>query len=128
MRASVRVYRTLLAVYPSDHRLAYSDPMVQLFADRLRRDGGGFGTVEVWAHCLCDLAVSASKERMETIMTDNHPLEKWTTFALALLAANCFVVGFAIAAEGHPSFAFGLGFIPGVVLLTGLFNRTRFWY
>ena len=37
-----RVYRKLLLIYPKEHRREYGEPMVQLFRDRMRRDGDGF--------------------------------------------------------------------------------------
>ena len=74
MTTSERVYQALLVAYPSDHRRLYGDPMIQLFRDRMRRDGGGFRTLIVWVRMGSDLAASAFKERMETIMA----IENWT--------------------------------------------------
>ena len=68
MTLSERTYQALLVVYPSEHRRVYGDPMVQLFRDRMRRDGGGLRTLTVWTQMGFDLAASAFKERMETIM------------------------------------------------------------
>ena len=62
---SEKVYRALLRAYPSEHRREYGEPMVQLFRDRMHRDGGGLGTLAVWMHMLFDLVRSASRERME---------------------------------------------------------------
>ena len=62
---SERIYRILLQAYPKEHRREYEEPMLQLFRDRMRRDGGGLGTLEVWVHMLFDLVRSASRERME---------------------------------------------------------------
>ena len=62
---SERVYRILLQAYPKEHRREYEESMVQLFRDRMRRDGGGLGTLVVWMHMLFDLVRSASRERME---------------------------------------------------------------
>ena len=39
---SERVYRWLLIVYPREHRRQYGALMVQLFRDRMRRDGKSF--------------------------------------------------------------------------------------
>ena len=68
MTLSERTYQALLVVYPSDHRRVYGDQMVQLFRDRMRRDGGGLRTLTVWTQMSFDLAASAFKERVETIM------------------------------------------------------------
>ena len=56
MTLSERTYQALLVVYPSEHRRAYGDPMVQLFRDRMRRDGGGLRTLTVWTQMGFDLA------------------------------------------------------------------------
>ena len=62
---SERIYRALLLAYPKEHRREYGEPMVQLFRDRMNRDGGGLGTLAVWMHMLFDLVRSASRERVE---------------------------------------------------------------
>ena len=66
-----RVYRALLAAYPREHRREYGEPMVQLFRDRMRRDGGGFRTGTVWAQMIFDLVCSASRERKEEVVMDS---------------------------------------------------------
>ncbi len=66
-----RVYRALLAAYPSEHRREYGEPMVQLFRDRMRRDGGGFRTLAVWVHTVFDLVSSAFEERKEGVMLES---------------------------------------------------------
>ena len=62
---SERIYRALLLAYPKEHRREYGELMVQLFRDRMSRDGGGLGTLLVWMHMLFDLVRSASRERVE---------------------------------------------------------------
>ena len=62
---SEKVYRALLRVFPSEFRREYEEPMIQLFRDRMRRDGGGLRTRLVWTHMLFDIVRSASRERME---------------------------------------------------------------
>ncbi len=89
MTLSERVYRKMLIAYPGEHRRRYGEPMALLFRDRLRRDGGGFGTVLVWGHVGFDLARSAFTERMETAMTwkpgpaggGKPPLSYWQLIA-----------------------------------------------
>ena len=66
MTRSERVYRAMLLAYPAEHRRNYGDPMLGLFRDRLRRDGGGLGTVRVWVRVGPDLVGSAFIERLET--------------------------------------------------------------
>ena len=62
---SERVYRALLVVYPAEYRREYGGPMVQLFRDRMRRDGGGFRTPVVWVRMVFDLLGSAFMEHRE---------------------------------------------------------------
>ena len=62
---SERVYRWLLVVYPTDHRREYGGLMVQLFRDRMRRDGGGFRGLFVWMQMIFDLVGAAFKEHKE---------------------------------------------------------------
>ncbi|MCY4448705.1 MAG: hypothetical protein OXE02_07685 [Chloroflexi bacterium] len=66
---SERIYRALLLAYPKEHRREFGEPMVQLFRDRMSRDGGGVGTLVVWTQCAVDLVRSAARERMETART-----------------------------------------------------------
>ena len=59
---SEKLYRALLYAYPREHRREYGDLMVQLFRDRMRRDGGGLGILKVWLAVVIDLVTSALKE------------------------------------------------------------------
>ncbi len=77
MTRSERVYRVMLLVYPEDHRRDYGDAMLGLFRDRLRRDGGGLGTVQVWASVGPDLVGSAFIERLETAMNTQTWINRW---------------------------------------------------
>ena len=61
------VYRALLVLYPSEHRWEYEEQMVQLFGDRMRRDGGGYRSAIVWLHLLSDLFHSALNEHLERV-------------------------------------------------------------
>ena len=61
------VYRALLVLYPSEHRREYEEQMVQLFWDRMRRDGGGYRSAIVWLHILSDLFHSALNEHLERV-------------------------------------------------------------
>ena len=62
---SERVYRWSLLVYPKEHRREYGELMVQLFRDRMRRDGAGLRGVVVWKQMIIDLVGSAFKEHKE---------------------------------------------------------------
>ena len=62
---SEKIYRRLLVVYPKEHRREYGELMVQLFRDRMRRDGGGFRGLIVWMQMIFDLAGAAFIEHKE---------------------------------------------------------------
>ena len=62
---SEKIYRRLLVVYPKEYRREYGELMVQLFRDRMRRDGGGLRGLHVWVQMIFDLVVAAFKEHKE---------------------------------------------------------------
>jgi eukaryotic-like serine/threonine-protein kinase len=74
---SERLYRTLLLLYPADHRRDYGPLMVQLFRD-MGRDalemGGVFGLVKLWLRTIPDIATTTIDEHLEkkgtNLMTD----------------------------------------------------------
>lgn len=78
-----RTYRALLVAYPSEYRSEYAEPMAQLFADRLRDEGGGVGTFALWIHVLFDLGRSAFTERLETSMRSFRS-DWWRLLAIPL--------------------------------------------
>ena len=125
MTVSERVYHALLVAYPLDHRLAYGEPMLQLFRDRMRRDGGGLATFMVWVVVGFDLLSSAFKERMETIMDMKNWTSRWWETSVVLLGVNSIVFGILGTAAGYPEWGIGVGFMPGVLLLTGLAMKNR---
>ena len=61
---SEKLYRALLFAYPRKHRREYGELMVQMFRDRMRRDGGGFGSIKVWFDMLVDLVVELSRRHI----------------------------------------------------------------
>ncbi len=69
---SERVYRALLVLYPVEHRREYEEPMVQLFRDRMRRDGSGLRTLWVWTQMVLDLAGSVLTERRQAALLKRH--------------------------------------------------------
>ena len=73
---SERLYRVLLLAYPREHRREYGEPMVQLFRDRMRRDGGGFRALVVWVQMIFDLVRSVSRERKEEAMFESVTAKK----------------------------------------------------
>lgn len=123
MTPSERVYRVLLVAYPVEHRRRYGDPMVQLFRDRLRRDGGGLRTILVWAHIGSDLARSAFAERLETAMTTQAWTSRWWEATVVILAANSVIFGVVAVGNGHPEWAIATNFAPAALLIAGLALR-----
>ena len=79
---SEKVYRRLLDVYPRGHRREYGELMVQLFRDRMRRDGDGFQALVVWMHMILDLVVAAFKEHKER---QSMTRRRWIGIALVVV-------------------------------------------
>ena len=123
MAFSEKTYQALLVVYPQDHRQACGESMTQLFRDRMHRDGGGFGTAVVWSQMGLDLASSATKERMETIMEVKSWTKQWWEILVVLLGVNSLVVGFGFLVSGYADVAILVRFAPGALLLVGLALR-----
>ena len=73
---SERVYRALLTLYPAEHRRDYEEPMVQLFRDRMRRDGGGLRTLAVWVRMVFDLVCSAFEEHRDRPMLESAAVKR----------------------------------------------------
>ena len=71
-----RLYRALLLLYPRDHRQEYREPMIQLYRDRMRRDGGGIRTYLVWGQLILDLVCSASREHREGFILKDSPVKR----------------------------------------------------
>lgn len=125
MTRSERVYRAMLLVYLAEYRSAYGDPMTQLFRDRLRRDGGGFGTVRVWTDVGFDLAGSAFIERLETAMNVQTWTSRWWEAAVLIYAITQTLFGISIANNVYLDYAIAAGYVPAALLLGGLMLRSR---
>ncbi len=70
MSGQERIYRSLLRLYPSDYRAAYSDQMVQLFSDQLRDEGPG----RSWLKAVGDIPSSAASEHLRRNRTVAHTM------------------------------------------------------
>ncbi len=102
---SEKVYRVLLRAYPGEHRREYGELMVQLFRDRMRRDGGGLRTLVVWIQMFFDLTRSAFTERMEgtelwTMLTTMfrtivEPRRRWIYLVVMLIPIVILALAFA---------------------------------
>lgn len=128
-----RVYRSLLVVYPQEHRRAFGDDMALLFADRLRDEGGGVRTGLLWAHTALDLIGTALTERLEmTMQTMKTGWWRWSAVVVSLLTAVLGILNLIGDTEGalfgrvaYAAIA-GLGMIL-VVAGTVLRRRSRMW-
>jgi hypothetical protein len=98
-REAVRVYRSLLMLYPRDFRDRYADDLVQTFRDL----SGELGARRAWRRVTLDLVVTVPRYRLETLMNDNRSS---TVLALAITV---------MAVAGITSVFVGL--YPGVVLV-----------
>jgi PPM family protein phosphatase len=70
--ASVRCYRTLLLSYPPEFRAVFAQEMTQTFRDCCRQaiaEYGGGGLAHLWILTLYDLVVTATAERVGTLIT-----------------------------------------------------------
>ena len=95
----VRVYRSLLLLYPRDFRDRYADDLVQSFTDL----SGELGSRRAGCRVTLDLLVTVPRYRMETLMKEEHSA---TVLTVAIVAMAC---------AGIISLFIGL--LPGVVLL-----------
>ena len=96
---SERLYRLLLVAYPRDHRRAYGELMVQLFRDRMYRDGGGFGSLSVWLEMIIDLGGSALKEHSNGGSMTTRFWVGTTAVGPIVICAALLFLGFPILSE-----------------------------
>jgi putative ABC transport system permease protein len=79
-----RVYRRLLRLYPRDFSDDYADEMTRLYRDRVR----GEGTTSVWLAVVADLARTAPREQVSTLVQDaRHAWRTWRRTPILALAA-----------------------------------------
>ena len=79
-----RVYRQLLRLYPRDFSDDYADEMTRLYRDRVR----GEGPTSVWLTLLADVARTAPKEQLSTLVQDvRHAWRTWRRTPVLALAA-----------------------------------------
>src|SRR5215467_6827226 len=72
MSLSEKIYRVLLRAYPRDYRSRYSEPMEQLFRDRLRQVHSFTDFVALWRRMLSDWAVSVPARHWERVGAHVH--------------------------------------------------------
>jgi len=79
-----RVYRRLLRLYPRDFSDDYGDEMAGLYRDRVR----GEGATSVWVALVADLARTAPREQVSTLVQDvRHAWRTWRRTPVLALAA-----------------------------------------
>ena len=79
-----RVYRRLLRLYPRDFSDDYGDEMTHLYRDRVR----GEGAASVWLALVADLARTAPREQISTLVQDvRHAWRTWRRTPVLALAA-----------------------------------------
>ena len=98
-REAVRVYRSLLMLYPRDFRDRYTDDLVQTFTDL----SGELGARRAWRRVTLDLVVTVPRYRLETLMNDERS-SALLTVAIVVMAVAGITSVFA-------------GLYPGVVLV-----------
>lgn len=103
---TVRVYRTLLLLYPKSFRLAYGEDMVAVF-EEMRRDRSA---AALWWRVINDACKSVIVQRLETLMS------KGSTLRPVLFAAVALVTLIVAAARGVTNVAV----FATVILLAGV--------
>lgn len=94
---SVRIYQSLMRVYPGSFRKKYGNEMSQVFrevmADSTQRDGVA-GLVTTWIRVLGDLARSAFHEHLIELQgrCEMNTSPGWIAKQLAILTVACFWV------------------------------------
>lgn len=92
------LYRALVVLYPQAFRRDYGDPMVQLFADRVRDVGG-----RAWLRAVPDLVRTVPIERIEAVM--NRLGRGGRVLALAFVVLGATAVSIGVGAGAAPILA-----------------------
>jgi predicted permease len=93
MKASRRLYRLFLRLYPAEFRERYGVPLERQFADELSEADGWLALLRLWMATIRDLAMSIPAQLAREITQDvRHTLRLWrrrpmpVVFAIAILA------------------------------------------
>ena len=97
--SAVRVYRSLLLLYPRDFRDRYTDDLVQTLTDL----SGELGPRRAWRRVTLDLVVTVPRYRLETLMSDKR-------------SSTLLTVAITVMAVAGITSVF-VGLYPGVVLV-----------
>lgn len=100
--ASVRCYRMLLLSYPPAFREVFVQEMTQTFRDCCRQaiaERGGQGLTLLWSLTLYDLVVTATAERMRTLMTSVKQLLGITSASIIATEGSLLMFNLTIAQQ-----------------------------
>lgn len=100
--ASVRCYRMLLLSYPPAFREVFAQEMAQTFRDCCRQaiaERGGQGLALLWSLTLYDLIVTATAERMRTLMTSVKQLLGITSASMIATEGSLLMFNLTIAQQ-----------------------------
>jgi hypothetical protein len=107
----IRLYRSLLVLYPRSFRRDYREPMAQLFGDSLRTRGA-----RVWLRALPDLARTIPAQRIEAFMSRlRRPAGRVAAILFVVLAFAALAVGRGIRA----------GFVPVLLVAIAVVVATQ---
>ncbi|HJT66117.1 MAG TPA: hypothetical protein VJ749_06670 [Pyrinomonadaceae bacterium] len=90
---SCRIYRLLLAAYPSDFRREYGDSMLQVFRDSYRDAAvrqRRLATLDFWLAILRDLVVTASRQHIDNFREVNGAMNNIRRDLIAVI--GCAVI------------------------------------
>lgn len=100
--ASVRCYRTLLLSYPPAFREVFTQEMTQTFRDCCRQaiaERGGQGLARLWGLTLYDLVVTATAERVRTLLTSVKQLLGITSASMIATEGSLLMFNLTIAQQ-----------------------------
>ncbi|HJP91397.1 MAG TPA: hypothetical protein VJ875_05550 [Pyrinomonadaceae bacterium] len=102
---SCRIYRMLLAAYPSDFRREYGPSMLQVFRDSYRdalMRQKKLATVNYWLAILCDLVVTATRQHIENVGKVNSAMNNIRRDLIAVIGcAVIILVAFMLLSYGR---------------------------
>lgn len=112
-----KLYRRLLRLYPASFREEYETPMNRQFRDEQRETQSWAGHARLWAHALCDIAISAPRELVREFGQDLR-------FAMRIYRRRPMSAAIAVGA-----LALGIGVSTGVFSVASalLLRDLPFW-
>jgi hypothetical protein len=108
--SAVRVYRSLLVLYPRDFRDRYTDDLVQTLTDL----SGELGPRRAFRRVTLDLVVTVPRYRLETLMNDRRSSTVLTVAIVVMAVAGITSVFVGLSIDSSSRW---LSSSPGVVLV-----------